>query len=77
MSIQLRDGLMQEPCQVCMELYRNGIHPLPPCSVCDETPFWKNVRELAAMREDIPPERRAESGSGVRAAIARDVKEYE
>ena len=33
--------------------------------------FWQSVSELAAMREQIPEERRA--GSGVREAVALDI----
>ncbi len=36
----------------------------------EESPFWRAVRELAAMRDHIPPERRA--GSLVRQAFAEE-----
>lgn len=36
------------------------------------TPFWQSVRELAAMRGNIPEERR--EMSGVRDAVRQDVR---
>lgn len=43
------------------------------CKRTSTAPFWDSVRELAAMREHIPPERRALSG--VRRLLAADTKE--